>query len=397
MGRARTASPALPALLLLVATTPACAAPDDPDARPVSAELGEPLPGLTAAERARFESGRTLFARIFTPEEGLGPRFNESSCSACHTFPVDGGTGETAVRKATRHTGAGACDPLSAAGGENLRIQVTPVARAAGATPTATPAEAEHRGRFTVPFTFGLGLVDAVPLATLEAAADPDDRDRDGISGRVGRDASGRAARFGRKADVASLQDFVDGALRLEMGLTTPLVPDESRAGALPPVPPGSDPAPEPEVGTADFDALVAFVRFLAPPARGAPAAAAVRGEALFDSLGCSGCHAPRLRTAEHASPALSNRVIALYSDLLLHDMGPALEGTCAPGASTREFRTEPLLGLRFRDVYLHDGRAGRIRDAILLHGGEAEAARARFEALDRLAQEALLAFLRTL
>lgn len=362
------------------------------------AALGEPLPRLTPAEQDRFELGRALFARIFTPAEGLGPRFNENSCSACHTFPVDGGTGETAVTKATRHSGSGRCDLLTPRGGENVRIQVTPAARAAGVSPLPPPEEAEHRARFTIPFTFGLGLVDAVPLATLEALADPEDRDGDGVSGRLGRDRAGRPARFGRKADVASLRDFTDSALRLEMGLTTPAFPDETLAGGAPDVPPGVDPAPEPEVNTGEVDALVDFLRFLSPPSPADSQGPMVaRGRTLFDSLGCTGCHVPELQAGEHESAALSGRAIALFSDLLLHDMGPALAGTCAPGASTTEYRTEPLLGLRYREVYLHDGRAGRVMDAILLHGGEAQDARDRFAALDRLTQEALLRYLNTL
>ncbi len=88
---------------------------------------------------------------------------------------------------------------------------------------------------------------------------------------------------------------------------------------------------------------------------------------------------------------------MALYSDLLLHDMGAGLAGTCAPGASTREYRTEPLMGLRYRRTFLHDGRAGRVRDAIMQHGGEAAPARSRFLELHRVEQEALLRFLSTL
>ena len=360
--------------------------------------MGSPLPGLTAAERSRFEAGRAVFAHVFTPEEGLGPRFNENSCSACHTFPVDGGTGETAVNKATRHTGAETCDLLTPQGGENIRIQVTPAARDAGATPSRPPEDAEHRARFTIPFLFGLGLVDAVPQSTLEALADPDDRNGDGISGRIGRDRSGRPARFGRKADMASLAAFVDGALRLEMGLTTPLHPDEAMAGAVPPVPESVDPTPEPEIDEVSFEAVVDFMRFLAPPAQGDPDAPLVaRGRVLFDSLGCAGCHVPELRAGDHASAAVSGRSIALFSDLLLHDMGPGLAGTCAPGADVTEYRTEPLMGLRHRRVFLHDGRVRRVRDAILQHGGEAAAARARFAALDRVTQGAVLRYLNTL
>lgn len=367
-----------------------------------AAPIGEPLPGLTAAQRARFEAGRVQFNRQFTPDEGLGPRFNENACNACHTEPADGGTGETSVTKATLVTVDGRCDLLVPEGGENLRRQATPLLQAAGGGRVAPPESATHVARFTIPFLFGLGIVDAIPLSDLEARADPDDGDGDGISGRLGRDAAGSPARFGRKADVATLRDFVESAFRLEMGLTTPASPDEERAGGVPVVPEGTDPAPDPELDEETIALVTDFVRFLAPPERAAAGdaeveAARARGEDLFGSMGCSGCHVPALTAGADATAAISHRSIALYSDLLLHDMGPGLESTCTAAASARELRTEPLLGLRFRRQFLHDGRVGRVIDAILAHGGEAQAARDRFAALDRVTQESVIRFLDSL
>lgn len=372
---------------------------DDAPPGPVWAEIGDPLPNLTPSELARFEAGRAIFARPYTQEEGLGPRFNENSCNACHTFPADGGTGETNVNRATRLTSDGRCDLLTPHGGENLRIQVTPMTRELGGASVRSVPGAEHSARFTIPFVFGLGIVDAIPMEVIEAMADPDDLDGDGISGRVGRDSEGRPARFGRKADVVSLRAFSDNAFRFEMGLTTPSVPDEALAGAMPSVPDGSDPTPEPEVEDAAIDAVTDFMRFLAPPA---PADSGrvpgtEDGRRLFTDLGCVSCHVPELRAGPDASAAVSGQAIALYSDLLLHDMGPGLAGTCGPGAGTTEYRTEPLMGLRYREIFLHDGRARRVMDAILLHGGEAARARDGFAALDRLTQEALLRYLDTL
>jgi len=284
---------------------------------------------------------------------------------------------------------------MTPSGGENLRRQVTPGAAQLGAEPVSMPPDREHEATFSIPFVFGLGLVEALPLEEIRRREDPDDADGDGISGRLGRDAAGQPARFGRKGDVATLLDFTDTALRLEMGLTTAAVPEETRAGATPPVPTGSDPAPEPEVDSASVADLVAFLTFLAPPPAGD--ASTEVGAALFRSLGCVDCHVPEMATGPSPSQALHRRPVALFSDLLLHDMGPALAGTCAPGATPTEYRTEPLMGLRYRDTFLHDGRARRVRDAILLHGGEATAVRDRFEDLDRVAQEELLRYLRTL
>ncbi|HSG10084.1 MAG TPA: di-heme oxidoredictase family protein, partial [Longimicrobiales bacterium] len=363
---------------MLVSVLGACAT--EPVASPAVADIGDPVPGLTSAELARFEAGRVSFNRQFTPEDGLGPRFNENSCNACHTSPSDGGTGETIVTKATRTDVGGTCDALGTQGGENLRLRVTPLAAAAGAQRPPTPTESTHQARFTIPFLFGLGLVDAVPQSTLDALADPDDADGNGISGRVGTDPSGRPARFGRKADVATLADFTGGAFRLEMGLTIPSHPLESAAGDMPPTGAGTDPAPDPELEESTLTAVVDFVRLLAPPATAQPEdteglALVQQGQELFSSLGCVTCHVPSLESGPSDIPALSHKIVPLYSDLLLHDMGPGLEGTCGPGASTREWRTEPLMGLRHRRLFLHDGRVGRVLDAILAHGGEAEEA----------------------
>ncbi|MCA9739147.1 MAG: thiol oxidoreductase, partial [Gemmatimonadetes bacterium] len=260
---------------------------------------------------------------------------------------------------------------------------------------------ANTRGRINTPFLFGVGLMDLIPLADLEARADPDDRDGDGISGRLGQDGQGRPARFGRKSGTATLAGFVDEAFRFEMGLTTAMVPDEAQAGDRPGLPEGADPTGEPEVDEGTASLVTDFVRWLAPPAPGTASPAdeeAVRqGEALFEGLGCARCHTPQQRTAASAPPPLAGRTFALYSDLLLHDMGPDLESACTAGATATEHRTEPLIGLRYRRRFLHDGRATRVRDAILAHGGEAEAARTAFAALDRVTQEAVLRFLGTL
>lgn len=365
---------------------------------PLHAPVGEPLPGLSAEGRERFQAGALAFARQYSEAEGLGPRFNENSCNACHTFPTDGGTGETSIRRISVTREDGSCDPLTELSGGNLRLQVTDLLAAAGGEPERDTSPGTHTAVFTVPFTYGLGMVDAVPQEWIDRRADPSDADGDGISGRVGKDAFGRPARFGRKADVATLADFVDGAFRAEMGITTPQVPDEDQAGNPPGVPEGVDPAADPEVGGDEFQAVVAFLRFLAPPSPGAvDTPEEDEGRRRFGELGCDACHVPALPTGPVGDSGIPAASVGLYSDLLLHDMGPGLEATCTPGAGNTEFRTEPLMGLRYRDRYLHDGRATRVMDAILAHGGEAEAARQAFEALDRLQQEALLKFLGTL
>jgi CxxC motif-containing protein (DUF1111 family) len=363
----------------------------------IGREPGSPLPGLTPDELARFRAGEVLFNRVFTPEEGLGPMFNEDQCSACHTDPASGGTGEQRVVKATRFDGAN-CDQLGEGGGLNVRTQTTPAMQAHGLSRETVPEAATERGRFTVPFLFGLGLVEAIPEAEIAVRADPDDRNRDGISGRVGRTVDGRPGRFGRKAEFATIADFTAGALLLEMGLTSPREPREARAGGKP-IPEEVDPVPEPEIDQRSFNVLVDFVRFLAPLAPRSPTwslarDSIARGARLFRRVGCESCHVPTMTTGRSEVAALDRKVVALYSDLLLHGMGPALANVCAPGATPTELRTAPLMGLGARQVFLHDGRALSVRDAILLHGGEAQRARDAFAALDYRQQLELIKFL---
>jgi CxxC motif-containing protein (DUF1111 family) len=365
-----------------------------------SAAAGEPLPGLRPAELASFRAGLEQFNRVFRPEDGLGPLFNENQCSACHTDPAPGGSGGETVLRATRFVPPESCDLLVSGGGENIREQATPAARAVGITEETVPAEATARGKFTAPFLFGLGLVEGIPEEAILRHADPEDADGDGISGRAGRTPEGRLARFGRKADTGTLEEFTVGALTLEMGLTSPALPVESgfNGGALPP---GTDPTPDPEVDAVLVAQLVDFVRFLAPPApasRGAAHRDSVdQGRWLFTSLGCDACHVPTMTTGPSDVAPLDRKRVALYSDLLLHDMGPDLADICGVGAAPAEVRTELLMGLRHRDSYMHDGRTHDLAEAILRHGGEAQAARDAFAALHDLTKLYLLVFLKSL
>jgi CxxC motif-containing protein (DUF1111 family) len=363
-------------------------------------EPGTPLPRLRPAELRQFEAGRALFDKVYTPAEGLGPTFNENQCSACHTRPASGGTsGFERVVKAVRLTSPTNCDQLIAQGGDNVRSQATPALRARGVEHESTPPEATAIGRFAPPFLFGLGLVEAVPEREILRHADPDDADGDGISGRPGRTADGRLARFGRKAEFATIREFTEGALHGEMGLTTPGDPTDRLSGHV--VPAGVDPAPDPEVADASVILLTAFVRFLAAPAPLPPASAAQRdtiteGRRIFAALGCPACHTPALRTGSSDIPALDRRTVPLYSDLLLHDMGPALADVCGRSAAPAELRTELLMGLGQRDRFLHDGRTIELRDAILAHGGEAQRSRDAFARLRWLQQEFVVRFLRS-
>lgn len=373
----------------------------DPVAGVHSVEMGDPLSGLTPEQEARFRQGQALFRRIFTPEEGLGPLFNENACNACHTDPVDGGTGDQLVVRATHFNPETGCDLLLDEGGDNLRSQATPLLQAHGIEGDQIPERANAVGRFDVPFVFGLGLVEAIPEEAILSREDPNDESGDGISGRAARSADGRVARFGRKAHITTLFDFNEEALRLEMGLTTPIHPEELGPNRGPP-PEGTDPAENPEVDLETIDLLADFVRFLAPLPRSIPSdpqerARVERGEQMFDAIGCTSCHTPYMETGPNQVAALDRKRIYLYSDLLLHDMGEDLADVCGPDAGPSEVRTEMLMGLQHRDQFMHDGRTFSLEGAIEAHGGEASSAKNRFMELNVLDRAALIRFLDTL
>lgn len=386
--------------VLLVAACSAPPPPAEPEVR--AAALGDPLPGLTPEELARFEAGKAAFARVFLEEEGLGPVYNENSCNACHSEPgIGGGGGEEYDVHATLQTDDGRCDLLDAHGGGNVRSQVTRAAATAGVGPEQVPTSANQVGIFTAPPMWGRGLMEAVSDSAIEALADPDDTDGDGISGRVGRDAQGRVGRFRRKADVNNLQDVSSGGLLVEFGITTPQHPSEL-VFSVDVLPPGADPVADPETDQATIDAIADFIRFLAPPPRNLPQdpeelARVADGEKAFFEVGCAACHTPTLRTGPNAVAALDRKPAPLYSDLLLHDMGVESGNVCSPVATPTEFRTEVLMGVALRHVYMHDGKAINLWDAIAKHGGEGAASVQAFNALPELRRHALVAFLLTL
>jgi CxxC motif-containing protein (DUF1111 family) len=363
---------------------------------------GDPLKGLSATERAQFDKGKVVFDSVFIPERGLGPLFNSTACGECHEDPVAGGTGDEIERHATVFhplpvAGTRMCDELAGKGGPVYQLKVTPLLHVALNIDTEpVPPEATGRGLRTTPVILGFGLLDAVPDSAILAYADPDDRDHDGISGRPNRFFDGRVGRFGRKALVPTLREFNIGALTAEEGVTSPTAPDEETVAGLP-LPAETDPAPDPELPESSVTALNDFVRLLAPPAPQRLTREAKTGRDLFTQIGCAKCHVPSLPVRNGPIAALQHGQVDAYSDLLLHDMGLDLADICLGLATPSEFRTEPLMGLRLRKRFLHDGRAGTLTQAITQHGGEATEVRDRFLRLLPAEKSALLAFLQRL
>jgi len=376
-----------------------------PDLVVAAGPVGSPLPGLTAEQQLQFDIGSGVFQIEFTPETGVGPLFNAVGCAACHEEPVVGGGGsndpeeggEDLENHATAFHGGGTCDDLGSTGGPVVQKQVTPALHDAlliDAEPF--PPAATDSGHRTTPDVFGFGLLDAVPEAVILLRADPFDVNGDGISGRPHRLSDGRIGRFGRKAQAATLREFNIDAFVMEMGVTNPGNQTEQTVGGNP-LPEGVDPLPEPEISQEQFDAANAFVRFLAPPPRLPLDLIGAVGAVVFANIGCASCHVPALVTGPSRVAALNFKVVPAFTDLLLHNMGPELADICLGNARPAEFRTEPLMGLRFVSAFLHDGRAATIGQAIRMHGGEGTAARRRFVQLSIFERAALMRFLRSL
>ncbi len=363
-------------------------APERPGAhRPGVGEPGGPERLLTPDEAARFERGRALFDRDFHRSAGLGaPDMNADSCRACHQDPVLGGAGGLELnvsRFARDHAGAGPFEDLP--GGQGLSKLRPPWM---AGREEYEPDQADVFEQRQTPSILGDGLIDGIPDAVILAREDPGDLDGNGIRGVARRlliGGSFEVGRFGWKAQVPHLADFVRDALGGELGLTSA---DDGRGFALTS---DADAHADPEVDRATVGDMAFFLAYLAAPRRtGSLEPEVLTGELLFERVGCTRCHVPELPGAIGPVP--------LYSDLLLHDVWPpSFRGMSEPGAGPGVFRTPPLWGIRTTPPYLHDGRASSLRAAILLHDGEARAVRLAFEALPPGDKNALLAFLNDL
>jgi CxxC motif-containing protein (DUF1111 family) len=398
-----------------------------------------PAPGLAGTDFDRHVQGDAAFDQTFVTGDapvggGLGPLFNNTSCVACHNrdgrglaaISPDRASSVALVRVSLPDGEPGAPGgpvPLPEVGTQlqdhavfgqqpEARIELT-WALLDGAYADGEPfqlrlpgLDVELAGGAPLPpgtmtslrqppAVFGLGLLEAIPDDALLAAADPDDADGDGISGRVNQVWDGlaqqtRIGRFGAKANTASVREQVAGAYFHDMGITTPLVPGDDGAA--------------PDLPGDDVEATAFYVATLGVPARLALSPEAARGELLFEQMGCASCHTPVQYSGDHELALLRDQTFAPYTDLLLHDMGDALaDGRPDFEADGREWRTPPLWGLGLVQTvlpgagYLHDGRARTPAEAILWHGGEADAAAEHFRTASAAERAALLAFLAAL
>ncbi|MHC4845682.1 MAG: di-heme oxidoredictase family protein [Planctomycetota bacterium] len=411
--RRRTKAWGLGALLLAVMVT-ADGTVAHP-AVPPGPKLGDPIPGLTVNQLAAFERGRDVFERRFTPSEGLGPFYNATSCASCHSTPVMGGGSDLYRNFYLAVYQFGATTVQQSSSIPPFLSQVVPAFGSGDSHMTATftleggrplipdtwtgfPVISAQRNAIPV---FGVGLFELISNETILANHDPADLNGDGISGQINTQFNGSAiGRMGLKAQVNNIEIFTRGPLQNQMGITSN--PFEGSAGlvsfAHAPMQVGSNPddpetdndgIPDPEISPDDLVDLIAFGKFIAPPAPRPFNQAALNGEVLFDTLNCTGCHIPSLPS--------SGGPVNAYTDLLLHNMGTAMRDNILLGdniASVNEFRTQPLWGVSKFPPYLHDGRAATLTEAILAHGGEAQTSRDDFVALTAQQQAEVIAFL---
>lgn len=413
-----------------------------------------PAPVLSEEFRAEFAKGRTIFGRPWlvapaddTAFDGLGPLFNRLSCIACHPRNGAGGAPDgpdqdmrtMLVRLSVPgRDDHGGVVPHPVYGDQLNENGIGAVpgegrARLGWSERRETLADGTHvtlrvpHLEFTdlaygplgediltspriAPPIFGLGLLEAVDERDILAAADPDDRDGDGVSGRPNRvwDAGlGRTVlgRFGWKANMPTAHQQIAGAMAGDLGITSPLFPDRNctpAQTACRATPDGGTP----ELTAGQLMALEVYHLGLGVPARrDADDPEIQAGERLFAAIGCAACHRPTMTTSSHrVMDELGGQTIHPYTDLLLHDMGADLaDGRPDYDADGREWRTPPLWGLGLRRVvnpeagYLHDGRARSPLEAVLWHGGEAQGSAARLRALPSAGRERLLRFLDSL
>jgi CxxC motif-containing protein (DUF1111 family) len=404
---------------------------------------------MSFARELDFKVGNGLFRKLWVSapsstraSDGLGPLFNARACQSCHL--KDGrahpptGPHDPAVGMILRLSAPDGPDPTY---GEQLQDFAVPGQRAEGRLTVAyrevpvtlgdgevvtlrrpsyaaadlaygpLPAGARLSPR-VAPQMIGLGLLEAVPAEEVRALEDPDDADGDGISGRANEVWSAALAqpmlgRFGHKAGQLTIRDQAAAAFAADIGISTTLHPDgwgecSARQADCRRAPDGGTPEADDTV----LDLVTFYSRNLAVPARRDPGDAQVlAGKRVFYEAGCPACHYPKFVTARLADrPEQSFQLIWPYTDLLLHDMGEGLADDRPEGRATgREWRTAPLWGIGLTETvsgqasFLHDGRARTLLEAVLWHGGEAEAARDRVARLPKAERDALVRFLASL
>jgi len=429
----------------------------DPGVRGGAAGAGAPIAGLTRTELAFFSAGTDEFAEEEEASDGLGPTMNLGSCGGCHLQPALGGSSPPVNPQVEFAKAEGATNtvpsfitpkgPVREArfvknadgtpdGGVHDLFTIAGRADAPGCALAQPDFEKELARRnviFRIPTpVFGAGLIEQIPdKAILANQIDDAPRKKElrirgrpnivlaghAISGQANNNGNdGTVARFGWKAQNKSLLLFSGEAYNVEMGITNELFQterDETPACQFAAVPNDLTKTDGKTLveGISAIEKFAFFARFLAPPAPSPDtpggADSIARGRKLFTDAGCALCHTPTLGTGNAGVAALRNQPVNLFSDLLVHDMGPGLaDGVTQGQAGPREFRTAPLWGLGQRLFFLHDGRTSDLLEALRAHksgsvlagdASEANAVIRNFNHLRENQKQDVLNFLRSL
>lgn len=413
-----------------------------------------PASNLTPNNEAMFYSGNSWFNQSWVEapasaqtRDGLGPLYNATSCSGCHFKDGRGraleGSGLEPLGILFRLsipglTEEGFVTPEPTYGDQLQPFSILHVESEAkmhvqwdeidgkyadGTTYSLRKPTYELRDLAygplhentlisprVAPTVIGMGLLEAINDEDLLAAVDEDDLDDDGISGRVNLVWSAALqrkviGRFGWKAEQPTVREQVAAAFSGDVGITTSLFAEsnctENQIECVEAVSGG-----EPELTDRILDRIEVYSQAIAVPIRREwDTQEVLRGKLLFSELNCTACHTPKYVTGESSALAeMHNQTIWPYTDLLLHDMGEGLaDNRPVFGANGREWKTPPLWGLGLVPVVnkhnhlLHDGRARGFAEAILWHGGEAEASKESFRNLGRDDRDALIRFLESL
>lgn len=412
-----------------------------------SQAFGLPATNLSAGNLEKHLEGDMAFEALFVANPaprngGLGSVFNNNSCNGCH--PSDGRASvpenlnamsglflKISIPGTDEHGGPA---PVPGFGTQlqhhaiygyqpeakmSVSYQEKTVSLADGTIVNlqkpvysivspyiSLPANVLISPRIGMP-VFGLGLLEAIPENAILAHADPNDLDKDGISGKanyVWDPVSGttKLGRFGWKAGTPSVLVQSAGAYNEDMGLTNYLKPVESSTGQS-----NGDPmSVSPEVSRKDLENVAFYTLTLGVPAgRDFDDPEVIAGHRIFEQIKCSSCHIASFTTGDYTGiPEVSRQRIYPYSDMLLHDMGNELADNRSEFlAGGNEWKTRPLWGIGLTALtsghtsFLHDGRARNLTEAILWHGGEAEKSREDFRRLSSKDREALLRFMESL
>ena len=381
---------------------------------PVEAPSGfdDKTNGLTSQND--FDAAMGAFNKIYLEREGLGPVFNIETCLRCHQYPTIGGSGLILVTRAGKFDGKNFIAPQ---GGTLIQGAATfhPLIK-------ILPPEYNVVVKRVPTNLLGAGYIEAIGDDTLRAIAEVQRKQTNGkIAGKVievpvYEAGAKRVGRFGWKNSHASLLSFTAEAMHEEMGLTSPLMPDEVTAFGKSLA--AYDRAVDPEVDMNRLELVTKFMRATKAPARLttlAESPQAKAGESIFASVGCAICHVTSIKTLPEGSSinggkfkvpeALANKLIHPFSDFLLHDVGTG-DGIVETGfQSTRnKIRTAPLWGTGARMqklgtnmVFLHDGSARILEDAIMRHAGEASLVIDKYKMLAADQKQQLLKYLESL